>query len=304
LEWLCQHMAKGPCMFLSVHPLLNHILAEGLAEIFGSRKPTLPLITVITDLGAAHFSWFEPRCDAIYVATEALRLKALDLRVDAARVHVTGLPVREGFWEPDTLSKMEVQSKLGLSPSTEPDVVLLMGGGEGFGNLYEVAVKIGVSLAAHGRGQLVVVCGRNEALKAQLDLVDFQELAASTEAWSPLVLGFVSNVDEYMSAADLLVTKAGPGSIAEAMIKGLPCVLTNFIPGQEEGNITFVTENKTGTYVSDETPEEVAETVNAWLWDPDLLRKMSANALALGQPRATLEIAHSLHELFLTAGSK
>ena len=84
-----------------------------------------------------------------------------------------------------------------------------------------------------GRGHLIVVCGRNKAVRDKLEghgwpIPDFK----------PTILGFVDNIDEYMTAADIIVTKAGPGTIAEAMIKGLPVLLTSFLPGQEEGNVT------------------------------------------------------------------
>lgn len=82
-----------------------------------------------------------------------------------------------------------------------------------------------------------------------------------------MVLGFVPNIDEYMSAADILVTKAGPGSIAEAMIKGLPCLLTSFVPGQEEGNVDFVTEARAGEFVDELDPWKVAEKVAEWFQD-------------------------------------
>merc|ERR1712228_486944 len=100
------------------------------------------------------------------------------------------------------------------------------------------------------------------------------------------ILGFVPNVDEYMGAADCLVTKAGPGTIAEAMTKSLPCLLTSFVPGQEEGNLTFLTKNFAGEYISDTKPELIAETIAAWLTDPLLLQQMSCCAQKLGRPRA------------------
>merc|ERR1711920_1042670 len=112
---------------------------------------------------------------------------------------------------------------------------------------------------------MIVICGRNEELKASLENYDWPEIAHTKDRFSPEILGFVSNVDDYMGAADCLVTKAGPGSIAEAMIKGLPCLLTSFVPGQEEGNKHFVVNNGAGTYIADSNPVAIAEELASWL---------------------------------------
>ncbi|CAE8704902.1 unnamed protein product [Polarella glacialis] len=105
-----------------------------------------------------------------------------------------------------------------------------------------------------------------------------------------------------MTAADCLVTKAGPGSIAEAMIKGLPCLLTAFVPGQEEGNITYVTDNGAGAFVPDEEPEKVADKVAEWLSDPELMLKMSTAAQRLGRPDAALDITRRMCDTLLDLG--
>merc|ERR1719291_1031261 len=109
---------------------------------------------------------------------------------------------------------------------------------------------------------MIVICGRNEELRNNLLVHEWPD------NFLPQILGFVPNVDQYMSAADCLVTKAGPGSIAEAMIKGLPCLLTSFIPGQEEGNVSFVVDGGAGAFVADTDPDAIAAEVAAWLGDP------------------------------------
>lgn len=103
-------------------------------------------------------------------------------------------------------------------------------------------------------------------------------------------LGFVTNMAEYMVAADLLLTKAGPGTIAEAASLGLPVLLTSFLPGQEEGNVDFVVEKKFGQYEPDSNPQLIALTVKEWLQNPDLMRDMSLHARKAGMPDAAEEI--------------
>ena len=84
------------------------------------------------------------------------------------------------------------------------------------------------------------------------------------------VQGFVSNMEDFMSASDCIVTKAGPGTIAESMCRGLPTMLSCFLPGQEAGNLPFVTEGGFGDYSSD--PETIASTVAMWMRDPEKVR--------------------------------
>eukprot|EP00927_Polykrikos_kofoidii_P048333 TRINITY_DN4258_c0_g2_i1.p1 TRINITY_DN4258_c0_g2~~TRINITY_DN4258_c0_g2_i1.p1 ORF type:complete len:562 (-),score=89.32 TRINITY_DN4258_c0_g2_i1:63-1748(-) len=291
-EWIID----GDDLILSVHPFCNHLLGDALEVVTaganGSQpEPLVRWATVVTDLGAAHLSWFDPRADAIFVATATLQERALELWVKPDRVHVCGLPVREGFWDPVSEPKEEWRRRLDLAPPAdvrEEDhfVVLLMGGGEGFGALEATAIAIGERLSHEGLGQLVVACGRNEVTRAKL-----ADHPWPCKALAPKVLGFIGNIDEYMSAADVFVTKAGPGSIVEASIRGLPCLLTSYLPGQEEGNVAYVTNSGAGEYVSDQNPTNVADKLSAWLKDRELLERMSRRSAELARPHATLDIA-------------
>mmetsp|Transcript_19254 Transcript_19254/g.47609 ORF Transcript_19254/g.47609 Transcript_19254/m.47609 type:complete len:953 (+) Transcript_19254:196-3054(+) len=101
-------------------------------------------------------------------------------------------------------------------------------------------------------------------------------------------LGFVTNMEEYMVAADILVTKAGPGTIAEAASVGLPVVLTSFLPGQEAGNVDVVLEAGFGDYCDD--PLEISARVCTWLKDDAILDKMSRAAHKAGHPHAADDI--------------
>lgn len=101
-------------------------------------------------------------------------------------------------------------------------------------------------------------------------------------------LGFITNMPEYMVAADILVTKAGPGTIAEAASVGLPVMLTSFLPGQEAGNVDVVLESGYGDYC--EEPTDIAKTVGVWLHDSELVASMSLAAQKAGHPYAADEI--------------
>mmetsp|Transcript_11615 Transcript_11615/g.25458 ORF Transcript_11615/g.25458 Transcript_11615/m.25458 type:complete len:616 (-) Transcript_11615:420-2267(-) len=102
-------------------------------------------------------------------------------------------------------------------------------------------------------------------------------------------LGFVTNIAEYMVAADVLVSKAGPGTIAEAAAVSLPIMLTSHLPGQEAGNVDIVLNGGFGDFCED--PETIGLEVACWLQDSQLLDDMSRKAMKVGHPHAAEQIA-------------
>lgn len=107
-------------------------------------------------------------------------------------------------------------------------------------------------------------------------------------------LGFVTRMAEYMVAADVLVSKAGPGTISEAAALSLPVLLTSFLPGQEEGNVDYVIDGGFGAFVSDADPNGVAEVVVSWLTDEDKMETLSNAAKEKGAPYAARDIVKAI----------
>jgi len=107
-------------------------------------------------------------------------------------------------------------------------------------------------------------------------------------------IGFVNNMAEYMVATDVLISKAGPGTISEAAALSLPVLLTSFLPGQEEGNVDYVVEGGFGSYCQDTDPKAVAETIALWLNDEIKLTEMSEAAKKLGHPYAARDIVRQI----------
>lgn len=129
---------------------------------------------------------------------------------------------------------------------------------------------------------------------------DSAELVESLEGESGNVtvvgLGFVSRMAEYMVAADVLVSKAGPGTISEAASLSLPVMVTSFLPGQEEGNVDYVVDGGFGAYVNDSDPVGIAEELCLWLKDRDKMEQLSRAAKLKGAPHAARDIAKSIGE--------
>ena len=220
-----------PDAVVSFHPLTNHITVEEMAEM----GLMVPFITVVTDMVDLHRFWLTRRADLVIVPSTEARRYCVKRGLDPRKVHVEGLPVNPSFTGPPTREERQAtRLKLGLA---EQQTLLLAAGGEGAGRLGAFAKAL--DNAEMGL-QLVVVCGRNEKLK--------QKLEKRTWKGSVHALGFVDNMPELMRAADAIVTKAGPGTITEALVSGLPIFLTGFVPGQEEGNVRFVEEERVGFY--------------------------------------------------------
>jgi 1,2-diacylglycerol 3-beta-galactosyltransferase len=251
-----------------VHPLFNAPVLRAL----GKHRP--PFITTVTDLVTAPNFWFHKREDVCVVPTEEVRRAAILNGLRPDQIQLLGLPISKKFL--DAGEKAALRKKLGW-PADRP-VVLMVGGGEGMGPLFDTARSI---MYTSPECALVIIAGRNEKLKAKLEKAEW---TAPT-----FIYGFVTNMAEFMKAADILVTKAGPGTISEALASGLPMILYSRIPGQEDGNVRYVVEEGTGRWAPG--AERTARAVRRWIASPKLLESASAACRRIARPRAALDIA-------------
>jgi 1,2-diacylglycerol 3-beta-galactosyltransferase len=133
--------------------------------------------------------------------------------------------------------------------------------------------------------QLIVIAGRNKKLEARLkrNLKKFN--------FPVRVFGFTDQVHELMAESDLIITKAGPGTIAEAMAMGLPLIITSWLPGQEEGNVEFVLRENVGRASKD--PKKVVEMVRE-LQETPLFEELKKNIKRVSRPQAAMEVAREI----------
>ena len=274
-----------PDVIVSIHPMLNHITVEAIEDL-GLK---IPFLTVVTDLISVHHSWYAPGADSYVVPTEPARQLYLKRGLDPEKIHVLGMPIDPKFTLPMP-SKEALRRKMGLD--LDIPVVLLTGGGDGAGGLRSAVHAIS---QARLPVQLLVIAGRNKRLFVQL-----QRERAHLKV--PLKLfGFVNNMPEMMHAADVIVTKAGPGTISEALACNLPIVLSGFVPGQEEGNVTFVTENHIGVMAKE--PPEIVNALRRLLKPGSpLWQEQLENAKRVKRPHASFDIAHQILSFTPPAG--
>ena len=259
-------------VYVAVHALYLTPLLSAL------RPPRPPIITVVTDPVSIHAIWYHPKVDVYIVETETGRESLILKGIPPEKVHLAGLPVASRFCAPGG-DKAQLRARLGWTPGCP--VVLVIGGGEGMGPVSEIAQAIS---SAGLECELAVVAGRNQALRASLE--------AATWKVPTHIYGFVTEMPDLMCAADVLVTKAGPATIWEAFGAGVPIVLYDYLPGQEEGNVTYVENSGAGRVAL--SPQAVVDVLREWLGpqaDPRVLAQAALNAKKLARPDAADRIA-------------
>jgi 1,2-diacylglycerol 3-beta-galactosyltransferase len=261
-------------LVVTVHPLATSWILKAL----GKNRP--PFITVVTDMVTTHAIWFDQRSDAILVPTELARQKAIQYGMKPETVKVVGQPVARKYCVPSG-EKAAIREKLGWPK--DKFIALLVGGGEGMGPLGQTARAIDESGLDVG---LVVVAGRNERLRTSLE----------NHRWRvpTKIYGFTHEMPDFMRAADVLVTKAGPGTIAEAFNAHLPIILYAKLPGQEDGNVTYTVHEGAGVWAP--TSQRVVATLRNWVIHPEEREKVVEACRRVACPNSSIDIAHTIGE--------
>ena len=221
----------SPDAVVVIHPLAVRPMCYYRDEV----QAKWPVVTVVTDLVSVHASWITPKADLYLMPTHEAMQTATRSGVDAAKLRLTGFPIHPRFLspQPNQRSAREI-----LCIDADRFTVLITSGGAGGGRVEELVTEL--ETLCH-ECTLLVVTGRNTALKDRLK----NRLPASKHTQ---IYGFVDNMDLLMAACDIVVTKAGPGTIMEAASFSRSLIITGAVGLQESGNIDFVVENKLGVY--------------------------------------------------------
>ena len=255
----------------------THFLpAEILSWLKAKERLDCAQAIVVTDLDV-HAMWLCHHYEQYFVAIDETREHLVRLGIPADKVSVTGIPIDPVFAE--AKDKRQMRERLGLRP--DGTTILLSAGGFGVGPIRHLVTAL---LDLRHPAEIVALCGRNEELRASLE-----ELAAGARGPSTVtVVGYTTAMDEYMSAADLLVGKPGGLTTSEALAKGLLLVIVNPIPGQEERNSDHLLEE--GAAIRCNNLPVLAYKIDRLLDDPARVSGMRANVARLARPRAAAEI--------------
>ncbi len=266
---------RKPDLIVSVHPLLNHITIAAMK----TAKRVVPLMTVITDPVSLHRSWVCKDAAKIIVATQDAKKACIEYGASPSQLKLIGLPIDPKFTRP-VATKDAIRKEMGIRKDLF--TVLLMGGGEGGGNMMRIVKELD---RARPDIQMIIIAGRNKSLQNKLERL-------SPKLSFPIkVYGFTNEVPEIMTASDLVITKAGPGSIAEALAKELPMVITSWLPGQEEGNVDHVVKNGLGVVNKDyrQMPLVIKQFMGTKLY-----KSVKANMKKANNPHAVFDIAKEI----------
>jgi processive 1,2-diacylglycerol beta-glucosyltransferase len=267
--------ALAPDAVVSVHATPAVAMAA-LAQR-GVRVP--PHTTVVTDF-VAHSQWIARGIDRYCVAADEVKHDFIARGIRPERIVVTGVPIREEFATPG--DGAAARRALGLSPRLP--VVLAMAGAQGvFGHLPEVARALTLTPLPF---QGLVVAGHDATVQQAVRRIS----AGSTIR----ACGYVSDVRGLMTAADLLVTKAGGMTLAEAMATEVPLVLYGSLPGQERRNERFATRN--GIALVARSPRQLSRVLEGALGDSQLLERLRLEMRRLGRPRAAQHVVDTVLE--------
>ncbi len=255
-----------PDAIVCTHFLPAELLA---AERMAGRLPC-PLWVQVTDFDL-HRLWVHEGISGYFVGSEELAFRLLAQGVPRSKIVVSGIPVMPGFAAAP--ARAQAAAAIGVDPALT--TVLMMGGGAGTGLRSDM---IGVLLAQLPQLQLIVLTGRNDALRCSL-----QELAV---AYSGRLhaFGFIDHVHLMMACADLAITKPGGLSTSECLAMGLPMLLVNPIPGQEERNAAYLMQE--GVAVRADDPVTLQYRLQRLLANPQQLAVMRERALAMARPHA------------------
>jgi 1,2-diacylglycerol 3-beta-galactosyltransferase len=266
-----------PDAIVSTNQMFNAPVSAVL-EYLGVR---IPVFTVVTDLADVHSLWFTDGPDRFYVASERVRERALENEVPPENIIISGIPVDPDFADIPT-DRVTLRQKLGLSPEL---TTLLFVGSKRVSGILE---DLDALNSAEPRFQVTAIAGGDEDL--------YRALLSRKWRFPIRIENFVSNMPDWMHCADLLVTKAGGLILSEGLAAGLPIILVDVLPGQEESNVDYILQNQAGVLA--EYPAQLRRWVNIWLAEENkVLKNIASRARQLGQPNAATTIAGDLWQV-------
>jgi processive 1,2-diacylglycerol beta-glucosyltransferase len=258
--------------------------AEIVSWLKAKQRLASPQTIVITDLDV-HAMWLCRNYEHYFVALEETRQHLIKLGVPVDKVTATGIPIDPVFAE--RKNQHEMRRKHGLT--NDVTTILLSAGGFRVGPVEHLLHALG---EMKHRAQVMAVCGRNAELKERIEQMNHAGRASRV---SIKPIGFTTDMDEYMTAADIMLGKPGGLTTSEALAKGLVLVIVNPIPGQEERNSDHLLEE--GVAIRCNNLPVLAYKIDRLLDNAKRLSNMRANVKRIARPHAAREIVRKLLEL-------
>ncbi len=253
-----------PDIIVCTHVFAAILVSDVANKIHGEIKT----VGIVTDF-TIHPYWEDTRMDYYITAHELLTNQAEKKGLAQERIIPIGIPINPKFAQ--KTEKKEARQILGIDDKL---TVLVMSGSMGYGKIGRMINRLDSS---NMNFQIISVCGNNEKLKKKIDNTKFRKKVYN--------YGFTDKIDLLMDASDCIITKPGGLTTSEALAKGLPMIMANPIPGQEDRNIEFLLNNGAAMKVSSTFP--VDEAVYNMFTNTTRRRNIEENILVLGRPNST-----------------
>lgn len=264
----------------------THFLpAEIVSWLKAKERLASRQVIIVTDFDV-HAMWLVHHYEHYFVALDEARAYLEALGIPPRKITVSGIPIDPVFAKQK--EKDEMRSKHGLA--RDRTTILLSAGGFGVGSVDALIASL---LPLQHRAQVVAICGRNEELKKRLTKLAARSKPNATVLLKPF--GYTREMDELMTASDLVLGKPGGLTTSEALAKGLVFVIVNPIPGQEERNSDHLLEG--GVAIRCNNLPVLSYKLDQLLADPQRFATMRANAQKMGRPNAARDIVKSCIDL-------
>lgn len=271
-----------PDLIISTHPFSSHMCAV----LKKKKKIDSKIATIITDY-APHKQWlmYPAFVDYFFVAHEGMKEDILKRgKINESQIKVTGIPLSNKFLA--NYNKEKILSEFNLS-SDKKTILFFAGGEQGFGKdkVFNMLKSI---ICAFPNMQIIAISGKNEKMKKRFDNLVLKTNSIDTVK----ILKYTNKVPELMSVSDLVITKPGGLTTTESLASGLPIIVINPIPGQEEENADFIEKNKVGIWIKKE--DNIEDELYKILNSEKLLKSMKINAKLLAKRNSTKDICETL----------
>jgi processive 1,2-diacylglycerol beta-glucosyltransferase len=249
-----------------------------VADFKKTYNSRIPLIAVLTDY-VPHSYWIHDAVDYYISPSEEVAWRLMKKGVPAHKINSFGIPFDLKFNE--AVDRTRVMQKMKLNPHER--TILIMGGGQGLGPINTI---IGSLEKVRQEIQEIIITGTNKKLHNSI------KTKAKRCKKRIINLGYVNNVHELMSVADIIITKPGGITTAEALVKKLPMIIVRPLPGQEANNTAYLT--KKGAAIKLDDPREINQVIEDILSDQAKLKAFSEAAGRISKPQASMDIAKLL----------
>ena len=268
---------KEPDIIISTHPFGSQMCSY----LKGKGKIHCKIATIMTDF-KSHDQWLvgSNQIDYFFVSNENMKYELLEKNIDTSQIHVTGIPVSEKFLV--NYNKDEILNNLNFSKDKK--TILFFAGGE-FGLGKNKTLTVFESLVKYFNNiQIIAISGRNENMKNSFIKIVLE----NNKQDSVCVFEYTDKVAEFMSIADLVVTKPGGLTTTESLVSDVPMLVINPIPGQEEENAEFLETHQVATWIKKD--DDVNLILNDLLNDDNKLNLFKNNIKLISKPNSTKNI--------------